>query len=126
MSTIGRLRKKRKQKKFTFWCQYLEIFAPKQRQMRMLHMVSRQLLIASTNPFFDACLWSLFMWFSIAHFLIQPHCFTLVGLISSVTKLRHRVLQSSSYSAELMAHFPTLNSSQIGESSGRLANVGPL
>jgi hypothetical protein len=104
----------------------LEIFAPKQRQMRMLHMVSGQLLIASTNPFSDASLWSLFMWFSIAHFRIQPHCFTLVRLISSITKLRRRVLQSGPYSAELMAHFPTLNRSRIGESFGRLANAGPL
>jgi hypothetical protein len=34
--------------------------------------------------------------------------------------------QLCSYLAKLMVHFPTLNRSQIGESSGRLANVEPL
>jgi len=109
-----------------FFISSSEIFAPKQMHMMMLHMVSLQLLITSTNPFSDASLWSLFVWFSMAHFRIQLHCFTLVGFISSVTKLRRRVLQSGPYSAELMAHFPTLNKSRIGESSGRLANAWPL
>lgn len=103
-----------------------EILAPKHKQIKMLQTVSLQVLITSTNPCCEFSDSTIFMCSSKAHFLIQLHCRIRVGLINSVTKFLLRVRQRGPYCAELMAHFPTLNSNRIGESGGRLAKIGPF